>query len=604
MTLRLLISLAMSAAVLSCSTVQHGKSAASGIEDETVTGEIGTRIDQYLSRAAAFGFSGTVLVAIGDAPVLHKGFAFANISAKQPNTPRTIYDIGSITKPLTGMGILLLASEGKLSVEDKIGRFLQGVPKDKEEIQLKHLLTHTSGFVDPPLGDYEPIGRDDLMKVMLAAPLGAAIGTKYNYSNTGFSMLAAIIEIVTGMPYEEFMRKRLFLPAGMHSTGYVQPAWQADRVAHTYTLPVDHGSPLDRLRAANGPGWILVGNGGLLGTTGDLFRWEQAMREGRIVPSTHVALAFQRQFQRSSRESVGYDWQISTSETGEVSFGHASDAGYLGLSGWYGRYPASNAAIFLLANNRLNGASTRHFLVPNLRKAIAGEPLTLPPVVQPTRGATHVRLEGTYSLDQQNEIAIKANDGRFELGAIGQAAVDVFNRRQGAEAVEEARRLNNSAGDFLAALQSQDTDRIARYLPDEHAGATDLLVDWRAVLAKHGDVRSIRVLGTYRLDRRAYLTTAKVTFTQESFVLRFGWQADKVVGNTEDLMLPAFAGPLRPSPVPYAAWSPYWYFAEDRLFTFDLLTGTGLEATISEQDSHWRLVFEGDAAELGLWLRR
>jgi CubicO group peptidase (beta-lactamase class C family) len=225
-------------------------------------------------------------------------------SPRSPTPPRTIYDIGSITKTLTGMAIMLLESRGELSVEDKIGRFFPQVPQDKEGIQLKHLLTHTSGIVDPPLGDYEPIGRDDLVKVVFAAPLGAPIGTKYQYSNTGFSLLAAVIEKVSGRPYEEFMRNELFLPAGMKETGYLLPQWDASRIAHTYVLPVDHLSPLDRLRAAHGPGWILMGNGGVLGTTGDLFRWELALRKGSIIPAANVAIAFQPHFQRNPRESI------------------------------------------------------------------------------------------------------------------------------------------------------------------------------------------------------------------------------------------------------------------------------------------------------------
>jgi CubicO group peptidase (beta-lactamase class C family) len=113
----------------------------SQLDDEVVKGPIGARLDEYLSRATAFGFTGTALVAIGETPILHKGYSLADRATRKPNTSRTIYDIGSITKTLTAMGILLLESQGKLSVEDKIGRFLSGVPGDKQEIRLRHLLT-------------------------------------------------------------------------------------------------------------------------------------------------------------------------------------------------------------------------------------------------------------------------------------------------------------------------------------------------------------------------------------------------------------------------------------------------------------------------------
>jgi len=602
----------LSAALVSCATglpessQKSAEPANSRFDEEVVSGPIGARADEYLSRAAAFGFTGTALVAIGDAPVLHKGYAYADIAAKKPNTPCTIYDIGSITKTLTGMGIMFLESQGKLSVEDKIGRFFPEVPQDKAEIQLKHLLTHTSGIVDPPLGDYEPIGRDELVKVVFAAPLGAPIGTKYQYSNTGFSLLAGVIEKVTERPYEEFMRNQFFLPAGMQETGYVLPHWDTSRIAHTYVLPIDHGSPLDRLRAANGPGWILVGNGGILGTTGDLFRWELALRKGSIIPAEHVAIAFQPHFQRNPRESIGYDWVISTSETGEVSYGHGSDAPYVGLSGWYGRYPAHNAAILLLTNNRLNGASTRRFVVPNLRKIIAGEAVVVPPPT-PSHAAlagSLTKLAGTYALDQDNEISIKGTDDHFELGAVGQRSVDLLNARQGPQAVAKAQQLNDRAGEFLAALQRQDAQTLAGDLRDGQADADSLLREWRAALRTRGNLKSSVVLGTYRLDRRAFVTTARLVFDQGPVVVRFGWQNDQVVPTSEELLMPGLAGALKPAPVPYAAWSPYWYTDNDQLFTFDLLTGTALRATIVEKDGRpVELQFKTEAGESSRWIR-
>ena len=568
-----------------------------------VKGPIAARLDEYLSRATAFGFTGTALVAIGDTPILHKGYSLADRAAKKPNTSRTIYDIGSITKTLTAMGILLLESQGKLSVEDKIGRFLSGVPGDKEEIRLRHLLTHTSGIDDPPLGDYEPIGRDELMAMVLTAPLGADIGKEYNYSNTGFSMLAAIIEKITGLRYEEFMRKSLFLPAGMRTTGYVLPQWDTNRIAHTYTLPVDHGSPLKRLLAAKGPGWILMGNGGVLGTTGDLFRWELALRKGKLIPAGQVAIAFQPHFKRSPQESVGYDWQIATSKTGEVWYGHGSDAPYVGLCGWYGRYPAYDATIILLANNRLNGASTRHFVIPNVHKIIAGDSVVVPPLTSQIPDA-HRKVEGTYALDRDNEIEIKWMDGVFELGAVGQSAVDLFNARQGPEAVAEAQRLNRRAAEFLTALQPQDGEALKGYLGDQ-PNAEGLLSEWRTALGAHGNLKNSEVLGTFRLDRRAFLTTARLFFDRGPLVIRFGWRGDNVAENSEDLRLPSLAGPLRPSPVPYAVWSTYWYVTDDRLFTFDLLTGTPLQALIVEQGGKTtELRFEAASGRSTRWLRR
>jgi CubicO group peptidase (beta-lactamase class C family) len=611
---RQLLLCALSAALLSCATGLPGspqKTSAAPADDfdqEVVRGPIGTRADAYLSRAAAFGFTGTVLLAVGETPVLHRGYGYADIATKKPNTTRTIYDIGSITKTLTGMGIMLLESRGQLTVEDRLGRFFPPLPQDKENIQLKHLLTHTSGIVDPPLGDYAPIGRDELVQVVFSAPLHAPIGTTYQYSNVGFSLLAAVIEKVSGRSYEEFMRDELFLPAGMRETGYVLPQWDASRIAHTYVLPVDHLSPLDRLRAARGPGWILMGNGGVLGTTGDLFRWDLALRKGSIIPAENVAAALQPHFQRNPGESIGYDWVISTSETGEVSYGHPSDAPYVGLCGWFGRYPAHQASMILLANNRLNGASTRHFVVPTLRKILAAEAVVAPPPI-PTPAAMAGLLEtlpGTYALDESNEITITGAEDHLELGALGQRGVDLINARQGPEAVATARKLNGRAGAFLAALQRQDGQAMAGYLGGGQADADSMLQEWQAALRTRGALEHGVALGTYRLDRRnAYVTTTRLIFDQGSLVVRFGWQNDRIVPTSEELLRPGLAGAVKLSPVPYAAWSPYWYADKGELFTFDLLTGTELRAMIVEAHGQpLALQFTTAAGESSRWMRR
>lgn len=609
MVARPLLLCALSATVLSCATTLPKPTQTSArLDDEIVRSPIGARADEYLSRAAAFGFTGTVLVALDDTPVLHKGYGYADIAARKPNTVRTIYDIGSITKTLTAMGIMLLESRGKLSVEDRIGRFFSPVPQDKAGIQLKHLLTHTSGIVDPPLGDYEPIGRDELVKVVLASPLGAPIGTRYQYSNAGFSLLAGVIEKVSGRPYEKFMRNELFLPAGMRETGYLLPQWDTRRIAHTYVLPVDHLSPLDRLRAAHGPGWILVGNGGVLSTTGDLFRWDLALRNRSIIPAKNVAIAFQPHFERNSRESIGYAWEISTSETGEVSFGHGSDAPGLGVSGYYGRYPARNATVVLLANNRLNGASTRRFVIPNLRKIIAGQAVVVPPPIPPgaAKAGLLKELPATYALDHDNEITVIGAEDHFELGAIGQRSMDLLNARQGSEAVARAGEFNDRAAAFLAALQRQDAQALAGYLSNGQADADSMLREWQIALVKRAALKSSVVLGTYRIDRRnAFVTTARLVFDHEALVVRFGWQNDQIVPTSEELSVPSLAGPMKLSPVPYAAWSPYWYADRGELSTFDLLTSTALRATIVETDGKpVELRFNTEEGETSRWMRQ
>ena len=573
------------------------------IDAATIQGPLGARLQDYLTRASAFGLAGTALVAIDDTLVLHQGYGLANLERRTPNTVRTLYDFGSTTKTMTAGAILLLASEGRLSVSDEIGRHFSDVPPDKQGITLEHLLTHTSGIIDPPMGDYEPIGRDELVRIVLASNLDGAPGATYNYSNAGFSMLAAIIEKVTEIGYETFMRQRLFLPAGMTTTGYTLPTWDPELVAHTYTYPVDHGSPLQRLRAAHGPGWILMGNGGLIGTTGDLYRWLGFFRSGSVIPADQVATAITPHYWRTGRDARGFDWEIEVTDSGQRSYGHASDAPFVGLNGWIGYYSAQGASIAWLANNRLNGASSRHFVITNIRRIIDGDEVPLPPMIATIATRDLQKAEGRF-IGDTSTIDVRATHGYLEVGANGKDAVDLFNARQGESAVTEAWSLDERANAFVRALEQRDAIALAGFV-DGQLETEALLTNWRDAQGLHGRLQEATVLGTFRLDRRAFVTTIRFDFANGPVHSRFSWQNGKIAPSSEDLFLPSLAGPLKVSPVPYAAWQPFWYPQHGALFTFDLLTGTRREINTIERDGQIiELVFERPSGQVNRWIRR
>jgi CubicO group peptidase (beta-lactamase class C family) len=166
------------------------------------------------------------------------------------------------------------AEDGRLRVEDPITAHFEGVPEDKRAITLHQLLTHSSGVVDlEGYGDWDPIGREELVERILAQPLAFEPGTGYQYSNAGYSLLGAIIERLTGGSYERFVRERFFVPLGMYETGYVQAGWGAGRLAQGYRGEEPWGTVLDRPMAEDGPYWVLRANGGIHTTAYDMLRW-------------------------------------------------------------------------------------------------------------------------------------------------------------------------------------------------------------------------------------------------------------------------------------------------------------------------------------------
>jgi CubicO group peptidase (beta-lactamase class C family) len=227
--------------------------------------DAGRRVDDYLKRLVPYGFSGAVLVAQGGEIVLRKGYGFANRAMKQPYTPDLVSSIGSVTKQFTGAAIVKLEMQGRLKTSDLISRYLPGVPADKADITIHHLLTHTAGFSGDLGGsDAEPIERDALVAKVLAAPLVSRPGERFEYSNEGYSLAGAIIERISGQGYEAYLRGHLFLPAGMNDTGYQIPGWPVERLPMAYREDGNEwGRVYKRGWLPDGPGWYLRANGGL-----------------------------------------------------------------------------------------------------------------------------------------------------------------------------------------------------------------------------------------------------------------------------------------------------------------------------------------------------
>lgn len=280
----------------------------------------GESVADFLHRVLPAGFSGTVLAARDDQLVYCGGFGTANRASGAPASCRTTYDVMSITKQFTAAAILKLEVMGRLRVSDRISRFLGPLPADKRGITIEHLLTHTSGLVESLGDDYDRLSRDELVRQALASKLRSAPGEQFHYSNVGYSLLAAIIEKASGEGYEPFLARYLFKPAGMHQTGYVLPRWSPNLAAVEYdSQGRSKGRPFDHPWAADGPYWNLRGNGGMLSTAHDMFRWHRALSGDEILPPpVRNELFTPRVHIPGSRESYGYGWNITDTADGRT----------------------------------------------------------------------------------------------------------------------------------------------------------------------------------------------------------------------------------------------------------------------------------------------
>ena len=249
-----------------------------------ITPELTQKIDDWLNRSVEKGLSGAVLVARGGEVVLSKGYGWANKEAKIANSSDTVFPIGSNTKQFTAVAILKLVQQKKINLTDNLQTFFADVPGDKKEITVHQLLSHRAGFKTYSGSDFDPISLDQYLKDVFASEPVGAPGETYHYSNVGYSLLAIILEKVSGMAYEDFLNQYLFQPADMHHTGYLRPNWNANNLAHGYQgtiLPI--GTLIERFKDI-GVTWHLKGNGGIHSNLKDLHKWRQALKTDKILP--------------------------------------------------------------------------------------------------------------------------------------------------------------------------------------------------------------------------------------------------------------------------------------------------------------------------------
>ena len=261
-----------------------------------VKSEAITQIDEMLTEMArGDNFTGSVLIAQDGKVLLSKGYGLADRVQGIPNKPQTRFHLGSMTKQFTAMAILILQSQGKLSVKDLICNYIANCPAAWKNITIHHLLTHTSGLSGQQSdqhyraietgssGPVTPAEQAQFLGLTRGWSLDTRPGEQYAYNNFGYILLAYIIEQVSGQSYAGFLEQAIFTPLGMHNTGYQN---KSSRVAKVYpdgdsTTGEEFGAPP-----------VSEGSGHLYSTSEDLFLWDRALYTDRLLPQTELKLIF------------------------------------------------------------------------------------------------------------------------------------------------------------------------------------------------------------------------------------------------------------------------------------------------------------------------
>lgn len=288
-----------------------------------------TRIDRYFSAGVENGFSGAILVSHNGETLINKGYGLADKKKKTLNSATTVFDIGSNTKQFTGAAILKLVQYKKLAVSDPIGKYFSGIPADMEQITIYHLLTHSAGFVESIGRDFDLISTEDFFKALFNSELQFEPGTQYSYSNTGYSILARIIELVSGESYESFLRNHLLKPAGVEQTGYLLPKWDTEKLARGYNRNImDVGSMVKQYQEDGEISWHLKGNGGIYSTQQDMSKWLTALKNRTVFPdSLFQEFTAPRIGPESGTFKYAFGWGVRTTERNTVRLSHNGSNG-------------------------------------------------------------------------------------------------------------------------------------------------------------------------------------------------------------------------------------------------------------------------------------
>lgn len=254
------------------------------------------QIDGLMKQYYDYGkFNGSILVAEKGKIIYEHGFGMANMEWAIPNQPDTKFRIGSVTKQFTATLILQLVEQGKIKLDGKITDYLPDYRKDTgEKVTIHQLLNHTSGI--PSYTDRRnfmadasrnPYGVADFIKKFASDDLQFEPGSKFSYNNSGYSLLGAIIEKVTGKPYEVVLAERIFKPLGMTNSGYDNFAPLIKKRASGYQK-----TPDGFVNAAYLDMSIPYAAGSIYSTVEDLFKWDQALYEGTLLSAESKKLMF------------------------------------------------------------------------------------------------------------------------------------------------------------------------------------------------------------------------------------------------------------------------------------------------------------------------
>ena len=399
--------------------------APAGPAQKTVDDALAKRIDVVMAEIYKPGEPGAAIIVRKDGrTIFRKGYGMADMELGVPVEPDMVFRLGSITKQFTAVSILMLAEQGKLSLQDEITKFLPDLPTQGRTITIEHLLTHTSGLKSyTNLSEWLPLWRKDMtvreiIDLTRDKPMEFAPGERWNYNNTGYVLLGAVIEKVSGLTYEDYVNKMMFGPLGLKHSYY----GNAERIIPR-RIP---GYQMGKDGFVNAPYLSMTqpyAAGSILSSVDDLAIWNDAVFSGKLIKKEWLDKAF-TPYPLKNGESTGYGfgWFIANYQ-GHRIIEHGG--GIHGFSTYEMTLPEDRIFLAILTNSTVGGRDPepRAFKIATL---LLGKPeperkaITLPEMDIEALVGVYENADGQarYITREGSKVFLqRAGDAKYEIMA-------------------------------------------------------------------------------------------------------------------------------------------------------------------------------------------
>ncbi|HLZ98800.1 MAG TPA: serine hydrolase domain-containing protein [Steroidobacteraceae bacterium] len=303
------------------------------------------RIDGIMHAYQGSVPGASVMVLRDGVPVFRRSYGMADLEHAVAATPATSYRLASMTKQFTAAAILLLAEDGRLSIDDPVRKWLPTLPDAAAAVTLRHLLTHTSGLIDYedliPDGTTAQVHDADVLRLLESQNRTYfAPGSNYRYSDSGYSLLALVVGRASGKDFASFLRDRIFTPLKMqHTVAYEDGISTVIDRAYGYSAVNQRWTRTDQSLTS-----AVLGDGGIYSSIDDLAKWDAALYDARLLRESSLRLAFTPATQTDDPVvRYGFGWRM----TGETVW-HSGET--MGFRNVIVRYPKRHFTVIVLTN--------------------------------------------------------------------------------------------------------------------------------------------------------------------------------------------------------------------------------------------------------------